>query len=128
MEFAYPLTAIATLLCIAVVFFLAVKVGTARVKYGVTAPAVSGNVDFERYYRAHANTVEFVVLLFPALWLFAVIVSDLYAGIAGLIWAAARLSYAFGYWKDAPKRALGFTISALILTIIVLWTLGVLLF
>ncbi len=33
-------------------------VGKARGKYGIDAPAITGNPIFERYYRVHQNTLE----------------------------------------------------------------------
>ena len=37
------------------------QVGQARARYGVAAPAVTGNPIFERYHRVHQNTLENLV-------------------------------------------------------------------
>jgi glutathione S-transferase len=33
-------------------------VARTRTKFGVKAPAISGHLDFERYFRVQANTLE----------------------------------------------------------------------
>ncbi len=43
-------------------------------------------------------------LFLPALWLFAIHVSDRWAALIGLAWALARLGYVFAYGADAEKR------------------------
>ena len=64
------LIAIVTGLAVLQAFFFAFQVGGARVKFGVDAPAISGNPDFERVFRVHANTVEQLVIFLPGLWMF----------------------------------------------------------
>jgi len=95
-------------------------VGRARGKYGVEAPAVSGNPIFERYYRVQQNTLEVLVLFIPGVWMFAHYVSaDVAAGL-GLIFIIGRLLYLRGYVADPKSRGLGFALSfipALILII-----------
>jgi hypothetical protein len=46
-------------------------VSRARGKYGVKAPATTGNDMFERFYRVQMNTLELMVVLIPALWMAA---------------------------------------------------------
>ncbi len=53
-------TPIVTLLAIGLYFFLAMRVAVARGKFGVSLPATSGNPDFERVYRVHQNTLEWL--------------------------------------------------------------------
>ena len=95
-------------------------VGRARGKYGVEAPAVSGDTIFERYYRVQQNTLEVLVLFIPGVWMFAHYVSaDVAAGL-GLIFIIGRLLYLRGYVADPKSRGLGFALSfipALILII-----------
>lgn len=95
-------------------------VGRARGKYGVEAPAVSGDPIFERYYRVQQNTLEVLVLFIPGVWMFAHYVSaDVAAGL-GLIFIIGRLLYLRGYVADPKSRSLGFALSfipALILII-----------
>jgi len=87
------------------------QTGRARQTYGVKAPATTGDPVFERYYRVQQNTVEQLVIFFPALFLFAHYVSPRAAGIVGLIFIVGRALYARGYVADPEKRGPGFGVS-----------------
>jgi glutathione S-transferase len=50
-------TAAVTLLTLLLYFALTANVGRARVKYGIKAPAVTGNEHFERAFRVQMNTL-----------------------------------------------------------------------
>ena len=52
---------IATVALLEYVYF-GFQVGRARDKYGVPAPAVTGDPIFERYHRVHQNTLENLVI------------------------------------------------------------------
>jgi uncharacterized membrane protein YecN with MAPEG domain len=69
--------------------------------------------EFERWFRAQQNTLEQLVLFLPALWLFAALVDDRWAGIAGAVWVVGRVLYALGYARAAEKRSAGFVIAML---------------
>ena len=91
----------------------AMLVGWARGKYGVAAPAVSGDPIFERYYRVQQNTLELLVLFVPGMWMFAQYVSaDIAAGL-GVIFIIGRFLYLRGYVADPKSRSLGFGLSFL---------------
>ena len=47
-----------------------ILVGRARGKYGITAPATTGNEVFERTFRVHYNTLEKLVVFIPELEVF----------------------------------------------------------
>ena len=111
--FNYPLTGLVTLLCLLVLFWVTVMVGRARGKHGVKVPEMSGPEPFMYAVRVHLNTIEGLMLFLPALWLFALTVSDMYAAIAGVFYPIGRIAYALGYYKDPSKRELGFTIGLL---------------
>ena len=100
----YPLTGLATLAALLVYFISGLKVGMARGKYGVKAPAVTGHPDFERAFRAQQNTLEWLPLFLPALWLFAITWSDAWAAGIGRLWTLARYGYMVAYMADAAKR------------------------
>ena len=72
----FHLTALVTCLVILMYFLFSFQVGKARATYGVKAPATSGNPDFERVFRVHMNTLEWMPIFLPALWLFAIYISD----------------------------------------------------
>ena len=108
---ALPFTAAITVLTAVLLFVIASCVGAARGKYGIKAPATTGDPNFERWFRVHANTVENTVMFLPLLWLFAFSVGDRWAGVVGLVWLVGRAWYAAAYAKDAAKRGPGFTIA-----------------
>ena len=47
------------------------RVGQARTRYGIAAPAISGNLSFERYFRVQQNTLEQLIVLIPGLYLYS---------------------------------------------------------
>jgi len=103
-------------------------VGRARGRYGVKAPAVSGNEIFERYFRVQMNTLEQLVMLLPALWVAAAFSFIAYYWIAliGLLYLVGRILYLRGYVADPKKRELGFLLSSLpISALIVIDLVGV---
>ena len=93
-------------------FVFATAVGKAREKYGVAAPATTGNEMFERYFRVQMNTLELLIMLVPAVWMFGFYVSANVAAGLGAIYLVGRGIYFFSYVKDPKKRSLGFGLSA----------------
>lgn len=115
----YHLTALATCLAVLLYFFTSVRVARARVAYGVRLPAISGHPDFERAFRVQMNTLEWMPIFLPSLWLFAIYIGDTSAAALGLIWIVGRLLYMVGYMRAVEKRRPGFAVQAL--ACIVLW-------
>jgi glutathione S-transferase len=114
------LPAVVTLLTLLLMFATVWAVGRARGRYGIKAPAVSGDPAFERALRVQMNTLENAVMFIPALWLAAQYVDPLWAGIAGLVWLAGRIWYAAAYLRDASRRGPGYLVSMLALAALVL--------
>lgn len=108
----YHVTALVTLLAIAVYFYSSILVSQARRKFGVKLPATSGNPDFERVFRAQMNTLEWLPIFLPSLWLFAIYISDPIAAALGLVWVVGRVLYILGYAQATEKRGRGFAIQA----------------
>ena len=108
----YHFTALVTLLAVLVYFYSSILVSRARGKFGVKLPAISGNPDFERVFRAQMNTLEWMPIFLPSLWLFAVYISDPVAAALGAVWIAGRILYMTGYSQAAAKRGQGFAIQA----------------
>jgi glutathione S-transferase len=106
-------TAAVTLLALAVYLALILNAGRARRKYGVKAPAVTGNPHFERAYRIQMNTLEQMIFFLPAMWLYALVLNDVGAAVGGLIWVAGRVIYAVGYTRDPSARGPGSAITML---------------
>jgi glutathione S-transferase len=109
----YHFTAIVTCLAILFYFYTTIRVSKARTAYGVKVPATSGNPDFERVFRVQMNTLEWMPIFLPSLWLFAVYISDWGAAVLGLAWIAGRILYLLGYERAAEKRGSGFAVQAL---------------
>ncbi|SFN85153.1 glutathione S-transferase [Bradyrhizobium sp. Ghvi] len=108
----YHLTALVTLLAIAFYFFTSINVSRSRSKTGVKVPAMSGHPDFERAFRIQMNTLEWMPIFLPALWLFAIYVSNAGAAAIGAVWIVGRIAYFIGYSQAAAKRGPGFAIQA----------------
>jgi glutathione S-transferase len=105
-------TAIVTLLAIALYFFLATRVAAARGTFHVPLPATAGHPDFERIFRIHMNTLEWMPTFLVSLWLCAIFLSDIGAAVLGLVWIAGRILYFVGYRKAVEKRLPGFFVQS----------------
>jgi glutathione S-transferase len=106
-------TALVTLLAVLFYFSTGIAVARARAKFGVKAPAISGHPEFERIFRIQMNSLEWMPIFLPSLWLFAFYVQDRAAAIIGLVWIIGRILYFRGYAQAAEKRSRGFGIQAL---------------
>jgi glutathione S-transferase len=109
----YTWPAIITVLNIALLMWVSTMVGNARKKYGIAAPATTGDPMFERIFRVQMNTLENSVIFLPALWLAAVYGAGSLVVVAGLIWIGGRVVYALAYVKDPAKRSAGFGIASI---------------
>jgi glutathione S-transferase len=120
----FHFTALVTCLTIAFYFFTSAQVAKARVAFGIKAPAITGNPDFERVFRVQMNTLEWMPIFLPSLWLFAIYIGDGAAAAIGLVWIAGRVLYMIGYSQAAAKRTPGFAVQATAATILWLGALG----
>jgi glutathione S-transferase len=115
----YHLTALVTCLATAFYFFTCARVARVHITYGVKLPAMTGHPDFERVFRVQMNTLEWMPIFLPSLWLFAIYISDPIAAALGVAWIAGRIVYLTGYSKAVEKRSMGFGIQAS--AAIILW-------
>jgi glutathione S-transferase len=120
----YHYTALVTLFAILFYFFTSTRVARARAQFKIKAPAISGNPDFERVFRVQMNTLEWLPIFLPSLWLFAIYVSDQIAAVVGLVWIAGRVLYMIGYEQAASKRSRGFAIQSFATGVLLLGSLG----
>ena len=104
-------------------FVFGFAVGRARGRYKVPAPATTGNEVFERYYRVQMNTLEQLVVFVPSVLLFAHYVQPFAAAALGLVFIAGRALYFRGYVRGPERRYLGFGLSALANTTLMLGAL-----
>jgi hypothetical protein len=102
---------IVTALAVLQFFVFGFKVGGARGRYGVKAPAITGNDIFERHFRVQQNTLELLIALVPGLYLFSRYWSPPIAAALGVIYLIGREIYAAGYVKEPAKRSAGYGVS-----------------
>ncbi len=118
-----PWVSLVTIAALIVFFVVTLNVGRARAKYGIKAPAMSGNPDFERVLRVQQNTLEQLSIFLPALWIFANFVNPIAAASLGAVWVIGRIIYAWGYYQAAEKRGPGFGISLMATSVLILGSL-----
>src|SRR6516162_9073678 len=85
----------------------------ARTRSRVPAPATGGHEVFERYFRAHMNTLEQLVVFLPSIWLFAHYINAWIAVALGALFIVGRALYFRGYVQSAQTRHAGFMISVI---------------
>ncbi len=110
---------IVTALALLQFVWFAMQVGQARAKYGVNAPAVTGNDIFERHFRVQQNTLELLVMLIPGIYLFSHYFNPLVAAALGVVYLIGRQIYSMSYVKDPKSRSAGFGLSFLPAVILV---------
>ena len=116
-----------TLLALIELVAFSALVARARGRYGVHAPATTGNEIFERYYRVQVNTIETLILFLPALWIAAAYWSPQWLAALGSLYLLGRLLYLQAYVSDPKKRGIGYGLSVLpVVALIAAGLLGVL--
>ena len=89
------------------------RVGGARERYGVKAPATTGHEVFERHFRVQQNTLELLIAFIPGLYLFGHYFDPRWAAGLGVLFLIGRLLYARSYVQDPARRGPGFGLSFL---------------
>ena len=121
--------AIVTLVALLVYFWMSLGVARARAKCGIDAPCMVGDPLLERAVRVQGNTLEWLPIYLPSLWLFHLFWTPqdptglITAGI-GAVWIIGRIMYALGYVSDPKKRSMGFLVQFLSAGILLLGALG----
>lgn len=98
---------------------MAALVGRARGQYGIKAPATTGHPAFERINRVHINTLENLIVFVPAVWIFGLYVSTVWAAVLGVVFVVARVVYAVGYYRAAEQRGPGAGITGVVNIVLV---------
>jgi hypothetical protein len=114
MPYVHIVTALAVLQFIVFGF----RVGAARERYGVKAPAITGNETFERLFRIQMNTLEQLIVLLPGLYLYSRYFSPYVAAALGVVYLLGRELYAFTYARDPAKRSVGYGLTFLPMVIL----------
>jgi glutathione S-transferase len=117
-------TALVTLLSLLVYFWMSLQVGRARGKCGIQPPAMTGDQLMERAIRVQSNTLEWLPIFLPSLWLFALYWNEMVAAGLGVVWIIGRFLYSAGYMADPAKRSTGFLIQFLACGVLLLGALG----
>lgn len=120
----YYLVAVVTIVTSIVVFGMALTVSRTHSKTGILAPAMTGDPFLERAIRAHSNTLEWLPIFLPSMWLFAIYWSPSWAGAIGALWLIGRIVYFVGYLSDPKKRFPGFFIQSIAAFTLLLGALG----
>lgn len=115
-----PWPALISLLALLLYFVVTINVGRARAKYGIPAPQMSGNPDFERVLRVQQNMLEQLIFFLPALWIFCFYLNPLWGSGLGILWVVGRALYTWGYYQAAEKRGPGFALASLSSLVLVL--------
>jgi len=121
---SHSLVAIVTLLALLTYFWMSTRVPQARIKSGISAPAMTGDPILERTIRAHYNTLEWLPIFLVSMWLFAIYWNDRIAAAVGVVWIVGRIMYALGYVADPGKREAGFIVQALACAVLLFGALG----
>jgi uncharacterized MAPEG superfamily protein len=115
-----PYTDIVTALALLQFVWFGIQVAQARGKYGVQAPAVTGNEAFERHFRVQQNTLELLIAFIPGLYLFSHYFNPLWAAALGVVYLIGRQIYSMSYVKNPNSRSAGFALSMLPTLILIL--------
>lgn len=89
------------------------RVGLARGKYHVDAPACEGDETFNRLFRIQQNTMEQLIVFIPATFAFAFYLSELWVLLPGLVFIVGRFLYSAAYLKDPKTRGTGMGLTLL---------------
>ncbi len=114
-----PYVDIVTALALIQFIFFGFRVGSARGKYGIKAPATTGNEVFERHFRVQQNTLEALIGVIPGLYLFGRYGNPLIAAALGVVYLIGRQVYAVTYVKDPAKRGPGYGLTFLPMIILI---------
>jgi len=100
-----------TLLMLAEYVLIGYGVSRARTRYRIKAPAVTGDPQFERWFRAQQNTVEQLIVVIPALWIAGLTLDPLWAAAVGAVFVVGRGFYVYGYVQSGGGRHYGFMVG-----------------
>mgnify|MGYP001240944539 CR=1 FL=1 len=104
-------------------FYFGLEVGRARARCGVAAPAVTGNEEFDRYFRVQQNTLEQVVMYVPASFACAYYADAMVAVICGVIFLIGRSMYFRAYVREPNSRTAGMIMTIAANLVLILATL-----
>lgn len=126
---SHAYVAIVTALALLVYLWTVIGVGAARRKSGIKAPTMTGDPLLERAVRVQANTLEWLPIFLPSLWLCHLFwqpqdQTGIIVAAIGVVWILGRILYALGYVEDPSNREIGFLIQFLASIVLLLGALG----
>jgi uncharacterized MAPEG superfamily protein len=95
-------------------------VGNARARYGIKAPAITGEEHFERYFRVQQNTLELLIVFLPVLAIAAAYWNPVWVAAIGAVYLVGRLVYFRAYVREPRQRSLGYGLSIVPVLLLVL--------
>ena len=108
-----PWIVLVTLLALFFYFTTGINAVRTRVRTKVYAPAQRGPPDVARAVRVQGNTLEWIVIFLPSLWLWSAYLDPRVGAVLGAVWIVGRILYLIGYMKDAQKRGPGFLVQVI---------------
>jgi len=99
------------------------RVGMARGKYHIDAPACNGDENFSRLFRVQQNTLEQLIIFIPACYAFAFYLSELWVLAPGFVFIFGRFIYSMEYIKEPKSRTPGMALTLLANVVLVLGAL-----
>ena len=84
--------------------YFGIEVGRARQRLGIEAPAISGDDEFDRYFRAHQNSLEQLIIFLPAVLVTAYLGYSITRVICGVFYLLERAIYFCRYVKELKKK------------------------
>jgi glutathione S-transferase len=113
-----PWIVLVTVAALAFYIVTCMAVAHLRTKYDLPAPTMFGQPVVERALRVQGNTLEWLVIFIPALWMFAPFWGAYLAAALGVVWIAGRAVYMAGYLRSPAGRRPGFFIQGLAVAIL----------
>ncbi|ESP04391.1 hypothetical protein LOTGIDRAFT_237360 [Lottia gigantea] len=87
------------------------RVSNVRNKVKLPFPQTTGNVAFERAFRAHQNSLEFIPVVMPSLWVSSIFFHPIPSSMVGLVYLYSRQKYFNGYSRSVEERLPGFKLG-----------------
>jgi glutathione S-transferase len=115
-----PWIVLVTVTALLLYFYMGLRIAGARRKHNIAAPATTGHPDFERVFRVQMNTLEWLPIFLPALWIAAGDWDTRIVAAVGVVWIIGRFMYMEGYIAEAGKRSMGFMVQAIATLVLLL--------
>jgi uncharacterized membrane protein YecN with MAPEG domain len=103
--------------------WFSMRVGMARGKYNIGAPACDGHETWNRLFRIQQNTMEQLIVLIPASYAFAYYLSEVWVVVPGAVFIIGRILYSAEYQKDPKTRTPGMVLTLLANVVLILGAL-----